>query len=239
MSKRLLRALAGEAVWPPPVWLMRQAGRYLPEYRALRARAADFVALCTTPDLAAEVTLQPMRRFGMDARHPVQRHPDAALGARPGAALRARARGRSCRRCATRPACGHSTSDRLATRARAGPGDGARGCAPEVGDATLIGFAGAPFTVACYMVEGRGEKEFRGRPHARLERSGAVRAADDAADRGDDPLPIGADRGRRRGGDAVRQLGRAAAAEPVPRPCHRAGGPDRRGPAAVAIPRCR
>ena len=63
-TKPLLRALAGEPVWPPPVWLMRQAGRYLPEYRAVRAKVADFIALCTTPELAADVTLQPIRRYG-------------------------------------------------------------------------------------------------------------------------------------------------------------------------------
>src|SRR5690348_6687751 len=66
-GSNLLRALGGEAVWPPPLWLMRQAGRYLPEYRAVRAKAGDFISLCTTPGLAAEVTLQPLRRFGFDA----------------------------------------------------------------------------------------------------------------------------------------------------------------------------
>ena len=65
-AKPLLRALAGEALQPPPWWLMRQAGRYLPEYRALRAKARDFVELCLTPALAAELTLQPVRRYGMD-----------------------------------------------------------------------------------------------------------------------------------------------------------------------------
>jgi len=67
MTKTLLRVLAGEPISPPPIWLMRQAGRYLPEYRALRAQAPDFITLCTTPALAAEITLQPVRRFGMDA----------------------------------------------------------------------------------------------------------------------------------------------------------------------------
>src|SRR5215510_10451029 len=63
----MLRALAGEAMSPPPIWLMRQAGRYLPEYRATRAKAKTFLDLCFTPDLAVEVTLQPIRRYGFDA----------------------------------------------------------------------------------------------------------------------------------------------------------------------------
>src|SRR5690606_22226068 len=66
VAKPLLRALGGEPVWPPPVWLMRQAGRYLPEYRELRAKAGGFIKLCTTPEMAAEVTVQPIRRFAMD-----------------------------------------------------------------------------------------------------------------------------------------------------------------------------
>ena len=66
-TKRLLRALAGEVLDRPPWWLMRQAGRYLPEYRASRSRAGSFVEFCLTPALAAEATIQPVRRFGMDA----------------------------------------------------------------------------------------------------------------------------------------------------------------------------
>ena len=65
--KRFLRVLNGEPVWPLPIWIMRQAGRYLPEYRETRKQAGSFLDLCYTPRLAEEVTLQPIRRFGFDA----------------------------------------------------------------------------------------------------------------------------------------------------------------------------
>src|SRR5512140_3475639 len=64
---RLLRALAGETLDRPPIWFMRQAGRSLPEYHELRAKAADFISFCMNPEMAAEATLQPMRRFPLDA----------------------------------------------------------------------------------------------------------------------------------------------------------------------------
>ena len=66
-TPRLLRALAGETLDRPPIWFMRQAGRSLPEYRELRTRAKDFIAFCHDPEMAAEATLQPMRRFPLDA----------------------------------------------------------------------------------------------------------------------------------------------------------------------------
>ncbi len=161
--KRLHRALAGEAVWPPPVWLMRQAGRYLPEYRELRAQAGDFIALCTTPKLAAEVTLQPVRRFGMDAA--ILFSDILILPWALGQSLRfAQGEGPVLEPIRT-----------AADLARLDPARAREAVAPimetvaltraGVGEAALIGFAGSPFTVACYMVEGHGAKEFA---HTRL-----------------------------------------------------------------------
>ncbi len=66
-KRKIVEVLEGRTITPPPLWLMRQAGRYLPEYRATRTKAGGFLDLCYTPDLAVEVTLQPIRRYGFDA----------------------------------------------------------------------------------------------------------------------------------------------------------------------------
>jgi uroporphyrinogen decarboxylase len=163
MTKPLLRVLNGDVVWPPPVWLMRQAGRYLPEYRAVRTRAADFIALATTPELAAEVTLQPVRRFGMDGAIlfsdilmvPWALGHGLSFRAGEGPVLPPLREIKDVE--ALRP-------ERVAVavrpimdtvrRVRAGL------VAEGHGDTTLIGFAGGPFTVACYMVEGGGSRDF-------------------------------------------------------------------------------
>ncbi len=162
-TKPLLRALAGEEVWPPPVWLMRQAGRYLPEYRAVRAGVKDFVALCTTPELAAEVTLQPIRRYGFDAA--ILFSDILILPWALGHGLEFK-EGEGPVLPKLRDAAGLAALDpaRVADavapvmetvrRVRAG-------LAREgFGQTALIGFAGAPFTVACYMVEGGGSRDF-------------------------------------------------------------------------------
>jgi uroporphyrinogen decarboxylase len=161
--KRLLRTLNGEAVWPPPVWLMRQAGRYLPEYRAIRAGVKDFVALCTTPDLAAEVTLQPIRRYGFDAA--ILFSDILMLPWALGQGLEFK-EGEGPVLPPLRDEAGVAALDPSRVAGRVAPimetvrlvraGLLREGFA----DTTLIGFAGAPFTVACYMVEGGGSKDF-------------------------------------------------------------------------------
>jgi uroporphyrinogen decarboxylase len=167
MTKPLLRVLTGEAVWPPPIWLMRQAGRYLPEYRELRGQAGDFISLCTTPALAAEVTLQPIRRYGFDAAilfSDILMLP-WALGY--GLAFK-EGEGPVLPRLTTAQEVAALDPSRVmgavapiletVQRTKAGLDDGT----------ALIGFAGSPFTVACYMVEGGGSKDFariRGMAH--------------------------------------------------------------------------
>ncbi|MDB5368669.1 MAG: uroporphyrinogen decarboxylase [Roseomonas sp.] len=162
VQKPLLRALSGEAVWPPPFWLMRQAGRYLPEYRQLRAQAGDFIALCTNPVLAAEVTLQPLRRFGMDGA--ILFSDILMLPWAMGQGLRY-AEGEGPLLDPIRDAGGLAALDPGAMRARIAPiietvARVKAGLAQEAPKAALIGFAGSPFTVACYMVEGKGGGEF-------------------------------------------------------------------------------
>ena len=155
-EKKLLRVLAGEAVSPPPIWLMRQAGRYLPEYRTVRERAGSFLDLCYTPDLAAEVTLQPVRRFGFDAAilfADILLVPHA-LGLEltfvEGEGPRLRWPGGVVDPAALRPVPEvDATLAPIYATVRA-----ARGALPA--ETALIGFAGAPWTVATYMVAGRG-----------------------------------------------------------------------------------
>ena len=147
--------LDGEAVWPPPVWVMRQAGRYLPEYLATRAEAGDFKTLCYTPALATEVTLQPIRRYGFDAAilfSDILVVPDAL-----GSAFRLDA-GEGPR---LEPVTNRRELDRLASGLpldRLEPVLEAvrriRAALPR--ETTLLGFCGAPWTVAAYMVAGRG-----------------------------------------------------------------------------------
>lgn len=155
-QKTILRALAGERLPVPPIWMMRQAGRYLPEYRATRAQAGDFLSLCYTPDLAAEVTLQPIRRYGFDAAilfADILLIPQA-LGADvwfvTGEGPRLSAITDAAGVAALKPA--DQVHEKLAPVYET-----LRILSRELPrETTLIGFAGAPWTVATYMVAGRG-----------------------------------------------------------------------------------
>jgi uroporphyrinogen decarboxylase len=151
-GKPLLRALGGESVSPPPWWLMRQAGRYLSEYRELRKKAGSFLDLCYTPELAAEATLQPVRRFGMDAAilfSDILVVP-AALG----------------RKVSFRDGDGPSLEP-LGKASELGESFDQAQLEPvyaalrlvkaQLSDRTaLIGFAGGPWTLACYVIAGHG-----------------------------------------------------------------------------------
>jgi uroporphyrinogen decarboxylase len=159
MGKPLLRTLAGETVWPPPIWLMRQAGRYLPEYRAVRAKVPDFIALATTSELAAEVTLQPIRRFGFDAA--ILFSDILMLPWALGHGLEFR-EGEGPVMPPLRDAAGLAALRLERVPAAITPIlETVRRVREALDERTaLIGFAGAPFTVACYMVEGGGSRDF-------------------------------------------------------------------------------
>jgi uroporphyrinogen decarboxylase len=158
--RRMLAPFAGELTSPPPMWLMRQAGRYLPEYRAVRAKAGSFLDLCYTPALAAEVTLQPIRRFGFDAAilfSDILVVPDA-LGQKV-----AFVEGEGPRLEPVRNDADMGRLSRAATRSKFGlvceTVARARHDLPR--ETALIGFCGAPWTVASYMVEGQGSPDQR------------------------------------------------------------------------------
>lgn len=152
-AKKYLRAARGESMSVPPVWLMRQAGRYLPEYLAVRAQH-DFVTVCRTPDLACEVTMQPIRRFGFDAAILFS---DILIPAIPmGAGLHFDA---GHGPVIDRPIREHRDVEAIREfEPRAELADvltairQIRAELPQ--DKALIGFAGAPFTLACYLIEG-------------------------------------------------------------------------------------
>jgi uroporphyrinogen decarboxylase len=155
VNKSFLKVLDGVAQSPPPVWLMRQAGRYLPEYRALRAKAGDFLNLIFTPEHAVEVTLQPVRRFGFDAAilfsdilvipHALGQSVRFAAGEGP----------------RLEPLSGAQGVERLAAevdqKILAPVYETVRQVRAKLdGGTALLGFCGAPWTVASYMIAGQG-----------------------------------------------------------------------------------
>ncbi|MBL6946915.1 MAG: uroporphyrinogen decarboxylase [Rhodospirillales bacterium] len=158
-SKPFLRALKGETLSRPPFWFMRQAGRYLPEYLDLRKNARNFLEFCYTPDLAVEATLQPLRRFAPDAAIlfcDILVIPDA-MGQRvefregEGPVLEPLRQNRDLDRLQNDGICDHLAPVFETLR---------RLSADIPKQTALIGFAGAPWTVATYMVEGRGGTDF-------------------------------------------------------------------------------
>ena len=164
-TKTILRALAGETLPTPPIWMMRQAGRYLPEYRATRAEAGDFLSLCYNSDLAAEVTLQPIRRYGFDAAilfADILLLPQAlgadlwfVTGEGPRLSTTTTPEGLK----ALKPA--DALHEHLAPVYET-----VRILSRELpSETTLIGFAGAPWTVATYMIAGQGTPD-QGPAHA-------------------------------------------------------------------------
>ncbi|MEA1831142.1 uroporphyrinogen decarboxylase [Methylobacterium durans] len=158
VDRKVLRVLSGEALSPPPAWMMRQAGRYLPEYRATRAQAGSFLDLCYSPDFAVEVTLQPIRRFGFEASilfsdilvvpHALGQDVRFVEGEGPRLdPLHGRAEFERLR-AAEDPAVFDHLAPVFETVARL------RRELPA--ETTLLGFCGAPWTVASYMIGGRG-----------------------------------------------------------------------------------
>jgi uroporphyrinogen decarboxylase len=158
-TKPFLRALAGETITPPPFWLMRQAGRYLPEYRATRTQAGSFLDLCYNPELAVEVTLQPLRRYGFDAAilfSDILVVPD---GLGQGVAFK---EGEGPVLTPIRSARDLDGLDISGLHDRMAPVYATVAGLSKAIPATtaLIGFSGAPWTVATYMIEGGGSKDF-------------------------------------------------------------------------------
>ncbi len=157
-NKLLIRALRGETIWPPPIWLMRQAGRYLPEYRETRTVAGSFLDLCYAPELATEVTLQPIRRYGFDAAilfADILLIPDAL-----GQDVRF-VTGEGPRLTPVRDENGFEKLTMKALQTHLAPifETIRRLCQELPAETALIGFAGAPWTVLTYMVAGRGGQQ--------------------------------------------------------------------------------
>jgi len=172
-DKTILRALAGERQETPPIWMMRQAGRYLPEYRATRAEAGDFLSLCYNSDLAAEVTLQPIRRYGFDAAilfADILLLPQALgvdLWFETGEGPRMSTTTTADELAGLRATSDiHETLNPIYETVRILSRELPR-------ETTLIGFAGAPWTVATYMIAGRGTKD-QGPAHALKAENRAV-----------------------------------------------------------------